>query len=111
MAITVEDVKTWLRLDADDATDDVLLEQCVSATNAFVAGTPYVVGPPPLVEPWPDDVNLGATMLAARLYRRRNSPAGLELLDGGVVYTDRRDFDVDKLLHLGPWAPPSARVG
>lgn len=109
--ITAEDVKGWLKLAADDAADDAILAECVAATNAWVSGIPYVVGPPALPEPWPDDVNLGATMLAARLYRRRNSPAGLELLDGGVVYTDRRDADVDKLLHLGRWAPVSARIG
>jgi hypothetical protein len=110
--LTAQDVKAWLRLPADDATDDDLIGSCVAATNAWVAATAYVTGLDPVTWPggeWPPDVTLGATMLAARLYRRRNTPAGIEAIADGAVYVPRRDSDVDSMLHMGAWAPP--RVG
>src|SRR6187431_2853637 len=106
--LTPEDVKAWLRLPAADTADDDLIAQCVAAVNVWVAAGPYVAAlPDPVV--WPDDVTLGATMLAARLFRRRNTPAGIEALGDGAVYVPRRDSDVDSMLHIGAWAPP--RVG
>ena len=39
-------------------------------------------------------------MLAARWFRRRNSPSGIESYTDNVVYLPRRDGDVDLLLHL-----------
>lgn len=106
--ITPEHVKGWLRLPAEDTTDDDLIAACTSATNEWVAATAYVKGlPDPSV--WPNDVTLGATMLAARLFRRRNTPAGIEAIADGAVYVPRRDSDVDSMLHQGAWAPP--RVG
>ena len=80
------------------STDDVL-ELAVAATNAWVAGVPYVANVDPAT-PWPADVTLGATMLASRWYRRRNTPAGIESFTDNVVYLPRRDGDVDYLLHL-----------
>lgn len=106
--ITVEDVKTWLHLAADDTSDDALLGEVVDATNAWVAATAYVKElPDPAV--WPADVTQGAVMLAARLYRRRNTPGGIDALADQAVYVPRRDADVDSLLHQAAFAPP--RVG
>lgn len=109
--ITVPDVKAWLRI--TDSADDALILDVVDATNAWVAGTAYVAELPlgPNGEPatWPADVTQGAVMLAARLYRRRNSPSGVEPFTDGAVYLPRRDGDVDALLHMGYYAPP--RVG
>ena len=113
--ITAEDVKVWLRLAPDDTTDDQILADVVAAVNAWVAGTAYVAELDPVTWPpaaglWPLDVTQGATMLAARMYRRRNTPGGIESLgDAGAVYVPRRDGDVDVLLHQGAWAPP--RIG
>lgn len=101
MAVTVENVRTWLKL--EPGADDAVLELAVAATNAWVAASvPYVANAAELdpVAPWPDDVILGATMLAARWYRRRNTPAGIEAFTDNVVYLPRRDGDVDYLLHL-----------
>lgn len=90
-------VKTWLRL--TDPADDDLIDQVVAGTNAWVkASVPLVANTPDA--PWTDDVTLGATMLAARWYRRRNTPAGIEASTDNVVYLPRRDGDVDTLLHL-----------
>lgn len=107
MAIDAADVKSWLRL-GDDTTDDDLVDDVVAATNAWVAQLPTVTE---LDDPgvWPDDVHQGAVMLAARLYRRRNSPSGVEPFTDGAVYLPRRDGDVDALLHVGFYAVP--RVG
>lgn len=59
---------------------------------------------------WPADRREGAVMLAARLHRRRNSPAGVESFNElGPVYVSRRDPDVAMLLGLAEWATP--RVG
>jgi hypothetical protein len=95
--ITVDDVRPWLKIDA--GVDDVILEQVVAATNAWVATVPYIANADP-AEPWPDDAVHGACMLASRWYRRRNTPAGIEAFTDNVVYLPRRDGDVDYLLHL-----------
>ena len=56
---------------------------------------------------WPEAVEYGATLLGARLYRRRNSPAGVETFGQlGAVYVMRNDPDVAMLLKLGPYARP-----
>lgn len=100
MAISTDDVRAWLKL--EPGADDAVLELAVGATNAWVATVPYVANLEPTdpVTPWPADVVLGATMLAARWYRRRNTPAGIEAFTDNVVYLPRRDGDVDYLLHL-----------
>lgn len=50
----------------------------------------------------------GFTMLVARLYRRRNSPGGIEALgETGPVYISRRDPDIAMLLGLGEYTRPA----
>lgn len=50
----------------------------------------------------------GFKMLVARLYRRRNSPGGIEALgDTGPVYISRRDPDIAMLLGLGEYTRPA----
>lgn len=52
-------------------------------------------------EEWAPDVVLGATMLAARLIRRRNSPAGVEAFTAdGAAYVSRHDPDIARFLRL-----------
>lgn len=49
----------------------------------------------------------GAVMLAARIVRRRNSPAGVESFgELGATYVSRYDPDVERLLELGPHRRP-----
>lgn len=92
-------VKAYLRL--DDTADDLLIDGVVEATNLWVAGLPYLVDDLGRPQTWPADVRQGAMILAARLYRRRNTPAGLDMaVDGAAVYLPRRDSDVDTLLRL-----------
>jgi len=104
VAITADDVRTWLKLEAG-SSDDAVIDQAVAATNAWVSTVPYVANPhpdqaPPGEDGWPADVKLAAVMLAARWYRRRNTPSGVESFTDNVVYLPRRDGDVDLLLHL-----------
>lgn len=102
---TVPRVKTWLTL--TDTADDALLADVVAATNAWVTGRPHIG------ETVAPDTTTGATMLAARLYRRRATPSGIDSIgaDYGVVYVPRRDSDVDQLLGLGVWSSPAGQLG
>ena len=103
---TLPAVKARLRIAADDTRDDAELADVVDAVNARVRRWPVAelaVGH----ETWPTDVALGAAMLAARLWRRRNSPAGVEAMGpDGATYVMRNDPDVAMLLRLGSWQPP-----
>lgn len=98
-------VKTRLRVKDDD--DDDRLQELVDAVNLRVRGWPVAAlslvhgAAPPS---WPDDVVLGATMLAARLWRRKDSPAGVETVgELGPVYVQRNDPDIALLLRLGSY--------
>ena len=82
----------------------------VDAVNSLVRSLPvaadaltYSDTPPA----WPPYVTLGATMLACRLWRRKDSPSGVETFtDQGAVYVSRNDPDVAQLLQLGSYAKP-----
>lgn len=90
--------------------DTARVQRIVSAVNGFVLSLPAAsvaedapdwggVEVAPLVE--------GATMLAASLYRRKNSLDGVAAISGdGVAYVRREDPHVAMLLGLGGWASP-----
>lgn len=88
------------------AADAPLIAAAVDAVNAAVRSwncAALAVGK----AEWPADVVKGANMLAARLYRRRNSPSGVEAFgDLGPVYVQRRDPDIAMLLHIGSHSYP-----
>ena len=91
----------WAKIPEADAHMNV----AASAVAALVARLPIVHG----VDEWPADARLGAIMLTARLYRRRNSPAGIEALtDMGATYVSRYDADVSRLLRIDAYAGPVA---
>jgi hypothetical protein len=49
----------------------------------------------------------GAVMYAAREYRRRNSPAGIETwAEGGAVFVAKYDADIERALRTGQWNRP-----
>lgn len=118
MTVTPEAVRTWLGLPATDPA----IEDATAATNAFVARLALPLVPKlvdgiavldgdgvQVMEPAADTV-LGAKMLAARMYRRRNSPAGIEAItDAGTAFVARYDSDISRLLRLDGFAAP--RVG
>lgn len=101
--ITAEQVAAYLSLPTVDATNDAALLSVVAAVNSKVA---QWHGYTPDSE-WTDAHKLGALMLAAHLYRRRNTPGGVESFNElGPVYVQRSDPHVSMLLGLGGWTPP-----
>lgn len=103
---TTEGVK--LHLELDDDRDDARLDALVAAVNAQLRRWPCVELAKDQ-EDWSKAVDVvhGANMLAARLFRRRNSPSGVEAFGSdGAVYVSRNDPDVAQLLGLGSWARP-----
>jgi hypothetical protein len=47
-------------------------------------------------------------MYAAREYRRRNSPGGIEsITDAGATYVSKYDSDIERALRTGTWAEPA----
>jgi hypothetical protein len=74
-------------------------EAVTAAVNAYVR---RIVVVPEDGTAWADDRVLGATMLAARLLRRKNSPGGVESFGSEqLAYVRRSDPDIDRLLGLG----------
>lgn len=96
-----------VHLGMTDEVDDLRLQPKVDAANALVLGLP-VTASLPLDGVWPADVALGATLLAAHLWRRKNSPAG-QVPTGaqGAVYVQRADPDIAQLLRVGDYETPS----
>lgn len=69
------------------------------ASDALTYGTPAPA--------WPPYITLGSTMLAMRLWRRKDSPSGVEAFtDQGAVYVSRNDPDVAQLLRIGTYTRP-----
>lgn len=86
--------------------DDDALTSVIAAVNSRVRGLPVAQLPDTATE-WPAHVERGANMLAARLFRRRNTPSGVEAFGDVGVYVRRNDPDVAMLLQLGDYAKPS----
>jgi hypothetical protein len=105
-AVDIADVIEWLRLPPNTDTD-VLTDVC-NAVDVWVNRLPCVVDGLADGEDWSYDIALGATMLAARFYRRRNSPSGIDTVtDAGAIYLPRRDADIDTLLRLNEYNMPA----
>lgn len=108
-------VKQQLHIADADTTDDDTLEIIVAAVAALVRTLPVAgdasadptTDPIVLLDEWPAYVEYGSTLLAARLFKRRNSPAGVESFgEFGAVYVMRNDPDIAQMLRLGSWARP-----
>jgi hypothetical protein len=101
-------VKTLLRLTT--TADDDLIAAAVAGVNAWVARLPWATDTDPDTGAvsWTADVTYGANLLGGRLYRRRNSPAGVEAFSdiGGAVYVQRNDPDIAMMLGIGTYARP-----
>lgn len=92
-----EAVKAWLTITRAD--DDAVIDVIVTAVTSLVESLPAV--PRTGDDLWASQTHLGALMLAARLYRRRNSPNGVEAFtDAGATYVRRNDPDIARLLKL-----------
>lgn len=99
-------VKLQLSIGADDTRDDDRLNAIVAAVNSLVRTWPVAAAA--VNEPtWPAHIVEGAAMLAARLFRRKNSPAGVEVFASqGAAYVMRTDPDIAMLLKLGSYSTP-----
>lgn len=105
---TVALVKVQLSIPSDDERDADRLAMIVAAVNSQVRSWRVSTAAVDQAS-WPERIQLGATMLAARIYRRKNSPAGVESFGSqGAVYVSRTDPDIAQLLGLGPHQPPTA---
>lgn len=111
---TLAGVKAYLEV-ADDRSDTAL-DYLVRAVNVLLRSWGRVVAKADGAVDWDvdelADLVLGANMLVARLWQRRNSPLGFEAIaDQGAVYVSRNDPDVAMLLGLGGYAPLDSQVG
>lgn len=101
----------WSALKGVTADDDNM-KMVAGMTLAFVSDLPVaqpVAGETPAqVASRETRVEAGAVMLGARLWRRRNSPGGIEqATDAGVAYVARHDADVSRMLKLDGYAAPA----
>lgn len=108
-------VRTQLTMAEADTRSNDELDGIVAAVNSEVrtwsisADAVSWTDPDGTVHPaaWPDRIVQGATMLAARLFRRKGSPAGVEAFGSlGAAYVMRTDPDIAMLLKLGSHARP-----
>lgn len=105
------DVKAWLRVAGEDTTDDVVIAAAAAMAEPFVqrcrpewisldeATGVSTYTPDP-------ETYQGAVMYAAREYRRRNSPAGIETFGDVTSYVSRWDPDIERALQTGQHARP-----
>jgi hypothetical protein len=95
------DVAVWLQDTGEAAAEKYA--GVTAAANAVVRR--WLV--PRASGQWREDHVRGTVMLAARLWRRRNSPEGVATFTAdGAVYVQRNDPDIALLLQLGQHAPP-----
>ena len=100
-------VKAQLRI--VDTVDDTGITAVVEAVNDLVRGLPVAQAADGETT-WDafDNIVLGATMLSARLWRRRDSPAGVITFGTeGSAYVSRNDPDVAQLLRIGAYTRPA----
>lgn len=103
--ITADDVSKWLGL--KPASVDDQLPVVVTTVNAYVSALPVVANLDDTTAT-PASVKQGATMLAARLWRRRNSPSGVEAItEAGAQYIARQDPDLARLLGIDGYIAPA----
>jgi hypothetical protein len=95
---SLEEVKDQLRITHADHLDDSLVEAARDAAVAYVenrtgrAWGDAESGVPP-------DLRLGTVMLAARLFKRRDSVDGtVGFADVGIIRLGARDSDIERLL-------------
>lgn len=108
--LLIADVKRQLAIDGIDTDDDVLIQDCIDASEPEVCRArpdSFDTLSDPVVTPaGHSDAYRGAVMLAARLVRRRNSPAGIESFGESVTYVAAYDPDLDRFLRRNRYRLP-----
>lgn len=99
---------------AADDTQDTAIDLYVAAANAVVRGLPVTdqANTDPAPADWTDPtlsaLVLGANQLAARLYRRKDSPEGVTQIGASdPAYVLRDDPDLAQLLQVGAYEKPA----
>lgn len=107
-------VKALLGIAAGDTTQDDEVDLRVAAANAWVRGLPVCdrADTDPAPVDWSgvelSGIVLGANQLAARLYRRKDSPEGVSVVGAtSPVYVLRDDPDIAQLLQVGAYEKPA----
>jgi hypothetical protein len=104
---TPEKVATWLQLGGDSSAAAGKVEETVLSVNDLLRD--FLTAPAD-GQPWRWRYTQGATMLAGRLFRRRNSALGVAAFQAeGAAYVQRNDPDIAMQLGIGAYTPP--RVG
>ena len=104
--LSPDDVKSWLRLQGEDASDDSLILAVCAQTEPYVQRCrPEFTNADGVYVP-DDETYQGARMFAAREYRRRNSPSGIESFGDVTSFVARFDPDIDRALQTGAYARP-----
>jgi hypothetical protein len=104
--LTPDLVRGWLKLPAGQ--DDDLVTRCCAAVEITVQRCRpdgWSTDEVPVYRP-DAEILQGATMFAAKVYRRRNSPAGVESFGESVIYTSTKDAETAIFLRQGQWAMP-----
>lgn len=92
-----------LHLGLGSGEDPAALERACAGANAFLRRYKTEPGEG---QSWSPDYVLGTIMLAAQLYRRRNTPGGVEQFGETGVYVRAIDADVERLLRIGRYSTP-----
>jgi hypothetical protein len=115
--LTPEDVAAWLKLSPAPpvgSPEYALLTICAGSAEdtaeRYRADCFDTSGTAPVFVPT-DEVRAAATALAGRLYRRRNSPAGIETFADSTLYVSRFDPEVERGLHMAGYLVPNRSFG
>ena len=107
-----DDVRAWLKLPPDLDAD--LIATCCARTEVEVERARpdqwvYVVMADSTSGVYRPDAEVynAAVMLAGRIYRRRNSPGGIEMFADSVTYVARYDPEIQRALRQGAWTVPA----
>ncbi len=104
--ITAQDVLDWMGHSAPTKPEDLKnLELVVLAVIKYVESLPNIDLDPSGFY-WAANTELGAIMLAARMYQRRNSPGGVTAVGDTTTYVSRYDSDIARLLNLDSFMKP-----
>lgn len=97
----VDEVVRWSGLRTTEASDPALV-LAAEAVVAYVEGLPILADRDAGSAAWPASVRLGAVMLTARTWRRKDTPTGVVSVgdDGSIAYVARFDPDLSRLLGL-----------
>lgn len=102
--ITSDDVAAWSGITVIGNQEQTVLPLIVDAVNHYVESLPHIDRDD--YGMWAATTRLGAIMLAARLYRRKNSPGGIESVGDSMSYIARYDSDISRLLNTDTFRKP-----